>query len=195
MKQTNPTYKTKLFYGLLVIVPIAAIIVVLAKIIELIELLAKSLGLDSYLSTSIVIVLALAGIILLCYGIGSLVHTRIGSWSFDKFEQLLLTKIPGYRIIKNIFIDVSGENVKAYKPALLKLGSDGTAVLGFIMEYNENGTTTVFVPHSPVLTVGTIYVVENNRVTPLESGHLAMINCLSEWGTGSSKVLGTTEMK
>lgn len=177
------------------LVPIAAIVVVLARIIELIEMLAKSLGLDSYLSISLVIVLALAGIILICYGVGSLVHTRIGSWSFDKFEQLLLTKIPGYRIIKNTFIDVSGENVKAYKPALIKLGLDGAAVLGFMMEYNENGTITIFVPNSPVLTVGTIYIVEENRVTPLESGHLAMINCLSEWGTGSNKVLGTTEMK
>lgn len=177
------------------IVPIAAIVVVLARIVELIELLAKSLGLDSFLSAGLVIVLALAGMILLCYGVGSLVHTRIGSLSFDKFEKLLLTKIPGYRIIKNIFIGVSGENVKAYKPALIKLGPDGAAVLGFIMEYNENGTITVFVPHSPVLTVGTIYIVEENRVTPLESGHLTMINCLSEWGTGSSKVLGTTEMK
>lgn len=177
------------------IVPIAAIVVVMAKIVELIELLAKSLGLDSFLSAGLVIVLALAGMIILCYGVGSLVHTKIGSWSFDKFEKLLLTKIPGYRIIKNIFIGVSGENVKAYKPALIKLGPDGAAVFGFIMEYNENGTITVFVPHSPLLTVGTIYIVEKNRITLLESGHLAMINCLSEWGTGSSKVLGTTEMK
>ena len=118
MKQTNPTYKTKLLYGLIVIVPIAAIVVVMARIVELIELLAKSLGLDSFLSAGLVIVLALAGMIILCYGVGSLVHTRIGSWSFDKFEKLLLTKIPGYRIIKNIFIGVSGENVKAYQTCI-----------------------------------------------------------------------------
>ena len=177
------------------IVPIAAIIVVLARIVELIEMLAKSLGLGSFLNAGLFIVLALAGITLLCYGVGSLVHTRIGSWSFDKFEKLLLTKIPGYRIVKNIFIGISGENVKAYKPALIKLGPDGAAVLGFIMEYNQNGTVTVFVPHSPVLTVGTIYVVEKNQATLLDSGHIAMINCLSEWGTGSNKVLGNTEMK
>ena len=34
---------------------------------------------------------------------------------------------------------------KLIKPALIKLGPDGAAVFGFIMEYNENGTITVFV--------------------------------------------------
>lgn len=195
MKQNNPTYKSKLLYGLIVIVPLAAIVVVLEKIVELLNMLAKSLGLDSSLSAGLVIVLALAGLILLCYGVGSLVHTRIGGWSFDKFEKLLLSQIPGYRIVKNVFIGVSGENVKAYKPALIKLGPDGVAVFGYIMEYNENGSITVYVPNSPVLTIGAIYIVEENRVTLLDSGHLTMINCISEWGIGSSKVVGATQLK
>jgi len=172
----------------------AIILIVLVKLVELLNKLSKAVGLESALSAFVLILLVITGFVLLCYGAGSLVHTKVGGWSFDKFEKLILAQVPGYRIIKNIIIGVSEEKVKSYKPALIQLGPKGTAIMGFVMEENGNETITVFVPNSPVLTMGNIYIVEKNRVTLLESGYLDMFNCISEWGTGSGKVVGTVNI-
>jgi len=37
------------------------------------------------------------------------------------------------------------------------------------MEENDNGSMTVFVPSSPAITVGTVYIVKRSRVTILET--------------------------
>jgi len=59
------------------------------------------------------------------------------------------------------------------------------------MEGNDNGSVTVFVPSSPAITVGTVYIVKRSRVTILEAGTMEIAVCLSQWGIGSRKILDT----
>ena len=129
MKKSKPNFKTKLVYGLIVIVPVAVIIVILAKLIELLDKVAKTVGLHSTLGAGLAIFLSLILLLVICYGIGVLVHTKIGSLSFNKFEQSVLLQIPGYRIISNILKGFAEEQVETYQPALIQLGQAGTAVL------------------------------------------------------------------
>jgi len=57
------------------------------------------------------------------------------------------------------------------------------------MEGNDNGSVTVFVPSSPAITVGTVYIVKRSRVTILEAGTMEIADGLSQWGIGSRKIL------
>lgn len=191
MKKSKPNFKTKLVYGLIVIVPVAVIIVILAKLIELLDKVAKTVGLHSTLGAGLAIFLSLILLLVICYGIGVLVHTKIGSLSFNKFEQSVLLQIPGYRIISNILKGFAEEQVETYQPALIQLGQAGTAVLGFVMEENDNDTITVFVPSVPAITVGSLHIVERNRVFLLEVTHREIVNCITEWGVGSNKIVGS----
>ena len=84
------------------------------------------------------------------------------------------------------------EKRTAYPAAIVRLYGPGTAVLGFIMEENENGSLTVFVPSAPALTVGSLHVVDRERVTILEAGGMDITNCISQWGIGLQNILGTT---
>lgn len=59
------------------------------------------------------------------------------------------------------------------------------------MDQNEDGTLTIFVPASPALTVGTVHVVNPDRVTRLEAGISEFTGCVSQWGIGSRKVLSS----
>jgi len=73
---------------------------------------------------------------------------------------------------------------------LVQLFGPGTAVFGFVVEEHENDRLTVFVPSAPAITVGSVHIVERDRVTLLEASAVEVTSCVSQWGIGSRRVLG-----
>ena len=181
-------FKTNVIYGLLVLVPAAIIFLLLAKIIEILEKTAVAFNLKSTISFVIAVMLGLLLLFFLCFVIGAFVRTRIGSLSLERLERKVLNQIPGYEIISNVLKGFA-EKRTAYQAAMIQLYDQGTAVLGFIMEENDNGSLTVFVPSAPTLTVGSLHLVDRERVTILEAGSMDVTNCISQWGIGSQKIL------
>ena len=193
MKNNKSVFRTNVIYGLLVLVPLAVIVLLLAKIVEILENIAAPLNLQSATSVIGAIILALLLVLLLCFVVGAFVRTRLGSWSLDRFERTILKQIPGYTIISNALKGFA-EKKTAYRAALIRLYGPGTGVLGFVMEENNNGSLTVFVPSVPTLTVGSLHVVDSERVTMLEAGSIDVTNCISQWGIGSQKILGGSSL-
>lgn len=190
MENLKSVFRANLFQGLLVLVPFAIIFLLLLKIVEILEAIAKPLGLTSITSTVLVVFLGLLVLLCLCLVVGAIVRTRMGSWSFDRVEEKIFKHVPGYEIISNLlrgFVDES----TVYPAAMVRLYQPGTAVLGFVMEENENGTVTVFVPSAPTLSVGSLHIVDRERVTILETGAKDLTECVSQWGIGSGKILGS----
>ena len=191
MKKSKSVFRTNVIYGLLVLVPAAIIFLLLVKIVEILENMAAPLNLESSTNVVVAILLGLLLLLLLCFVVGAFVRTRIGSWSLERLEGKILNQIPGYAIISNMLRGFA-EKRTAYPAAMVRLYGPGTAVLGFIMEENENGSLTVFVPSAPALTVGSLHVVDRERVTILEAGFMDVTNCISQWGIGLQNILGTT---
>jgi uncharacterized membrane protein len=191
MKKSKSVFRTNVIYGLLVLVPAAIIFLLLVKIVEILENMAAPLNLESSTNVVVAILLGLLLLLLLCFVVGAFVRTRIGSWSLERLEGKILNQIPGYEIISNMLRGFA-EKRTAYPAAMVRLYGPGTAVLGFIMEENENGSLTVFVPSAPALTVGSLHVVDRERVTILEAGFMDVTNCISQWGIGLQNILGTT---
>lgn len=186
--------KTNLIYGVLALIPIMAIAVVLGFGAEMVNTLMTKLGFDSMSSAFLALLLTLVSTLVAIYVLGMIVHTRVGNWTFDVIERKLLSQIPGYRIISGVlkgFVETSDE----YRPALVSLYQPGTAVLGFVMEENDNDTFTIFVPTTPAMTVGTLHIVNKPLVTLLEASHVDTINCFTDWGIGSRKILGKQKLK
>ena len=101
MKKIKSVFKTNVIYGLLVLIPCAIIVLLLAKIVEILESIAKPLNLQSATSVVGAIILAVLLVLLLCFIVGAFVRTRLGSWSLERFERTILKQIPGYEIISN----------------------------------------------------------------------------------------------
>ena len=193
MKKNKSVFRTNVIYGVLVLVPLAVIVLLLAKIVEILEKIAEPLNLQSYTSVIGAVILAVALVLTLCFVVGAFVRTRLGSWSLERFEGTILKQIPGYEIISNALKGFA-EKKTAYRAALVQLYGPGTGVLGFVMEENDNGSTTVFVPSVPTLTMGSLHVVDRERVTMLEAGSIDVTNCISQWGIGSRKILGSSQL-
>ena len=187
-KQKSYAFAKNTIYGLLVITPLAVIFLFMMKLVEVLEKLAIPLGLESGAGVIAVFVIAIVLVLLIGYIVGSTVNRLI---TFDQFEESLLKKLPGYEIISTI-VKGFGKGESGYPAALVKLSSSEAAVFAFVMEENDNDLITVFVPSTPALTVGTVYVVNRESVTLLESTASDMMNCVSQWGIGTKKLLGNT---
>lgn len=187
-ENSKSVFKTNVVYGLLVLVPAAIILLLLIKIVEILEETAAAFNLQSTTSLIFAALLALLLLLILCFVIGAFVRTRIGAWSLERLERRILNQIPGYEIISNVLKGFAEKRI-AYPAAMIRLYDQGTAVLGFIMEEGENAGLTVFVPSAPMLTVGSLYVVDRERVTILEAGSMDVTNCISQWGIGLQKML------
>ena len=186
--------KINIIYGVLVIVPLAVIFLFLSKIVEILEKVAKPLGLESYFSAGLALIIGLILLLTVCFFIGILVRTGLGAWSFERLENKVLKQIPGYQIISRALKGFAGEET-AYPKALVRLFGTEAAMLGFIMEENDNGSVTVFVPSSPAITVGTVYIVERSQVTFLEASMMEIADCISQWGIGSRKLLAKRNLE
>lgn len=189
MKNSKNWFRTNLGYGLVVIVPLAVVLLLLAKVVELLQSAAAAMELESALGASVAIVLAIVLVLLACVAVGAVVRTRLGTLSFNKVEQTLLRHIPGYELLGNILKGFAKDQ-SAYAPVMLQLHGPGSAVFGLVMEEQDNGVLVVFVPSAPALTVGSVHVVERDRVTFLETSPVELVNCISQWGVGADKALG-----
>jgi uncharacterized membrane protein len=191
MKRIN--FKSNVFYGALVVVPVIIFVVLIVELLDILQSISLALGFESDIDSGLAIVLAILAMIAVCYGIGVIVQTRIGSMSFSSLEKRVLNHIPGYSIISNALKGFA-DNETSYAPVLARLSESGAAVMGVVIEENDNDTVTVFVPTSPVITVGTVYILERNRVSYLDASTMDFVNCVTEWGVGSSKLLGDTKI-
>jgi len=189
MKKSKSWFKTNLVYGLAVLVPVAILILLFANLVKLLQAVAASLGLESALGAGAAIAIALLFLLLVCLGMGAIVRTNIGSWSFKKFEDVILQRVPGYQLIGNVLKGFTKDK-DAYPAVMVRLHGPGSAVFGLVMEEHQNGVLTVFLPSAPALTVGSLHVVERDRVTFLDASTVDVANCISQWGIGSEKVLG-----
>ncbi len=188
MKKQKKTFKTNVIYGLIILIPLTIIVLIIVKIVEILDGLAVSLGIQSVAGVGIAIIMALILLILSCFVIGVFVRTRIGSWSHEKLENAGLKRLPGYQIISNILKGFA-ENNSSYPAAMVQLYGPGTAVLGFIMEESDSASVTVFVPTTPVITIGNIYIVDRERVTRLDVTANDVTECISQWGVGAQKII------
>jgi uncharacterized membrane protein len=189
MKKSKSWFKTNLAYGLMIVVPLAVLALLLAKLVELLQGVAASMRLESTLGAGLAVVIAFMVLLIVCLTLGAIVRTRIGSWSFERIERMILQRVPGYELIGNILKGFVMQK-DAYPAVLVQLHGPGTAVFGLVMEEHANGVLTVFLPSAPALTVGSLHVVERDRVTFIDASTVDVANCISQWGIGSQKVLG-----
>jgi uncharacterized membrane protein len=189
MSNTNRSFiKTTVIGGLVVIVPLSLIVIIFgdlfATLMKITQPVAQYLPFNELVNTMLVTLLAIIGILFICFLTGLIVRTSWGVAGKDWFEHRILNKIPTYNLVKNLTHRFAGEEGTQFMPAEIDLHSSDCAVLGAIVEELSDGRLAVFVPVTPAATVGQIYLVPDNRVKRLDASLGATINCITEWGTG-----------
>lgn len=185
--------RTTLLGGFAAMLPMALVIVVFRWIFTLVTTwlapLVDLINTDSRLEKALVYLFIIATILALFFFVGLIIRTRIGRF-FDKvFEDKYLSRIPGYKIVKETVQQFFGKGKTFFsKVVLVDVFNCGTLMTGFVTD-RTNFYTTVFVPTGPNPTSGNIYHVPNARVfetdMAIDSAMKSIISC----GAGSDEIL------
>jgi uncharacterized membrane protein len=130
---------------------------------------------------------ALLGLVLLFLGL--VARSNTGRRVRELLEDVVMSKIPGYLIIKTIAADfATGEGSEDFRPALVSF--DDNAVLGFIVEESaDTDLFTVFVPGAPGAASGGVVLVSRSRVQPLATPLATARRSLKLRGLGLQKLV------
>jgi uncharacterized membrane protein len=170
--------------GLLVVVPLYLVTLLLLKAISSAMAVVRPIAglLPDWLpAAQILSVLLVLGICLL---VGIFVRTQFGSDIWERIQQPIVQKVPGYASIRNLTQQLAGESrSNAWKPALAEI--EEALVPAFIIEELEDGRSTVFVPSVPTPLAGAVYILTPDRVHAVDIPFTQAIKAITQWGAGS----------
>jgi len=180
--------KTTMLGGLLVILPLALIVFLLWRAIGMVRK-----GLEPIVSifpepvifpelTDVFIVVAT------CFLTGLIFRTRIGDRLYEAGEHHILSRIPGYTLLRSLSRQIAGKGEGVtFSAALVEI--EEALVPAFLVEEHDDWSFTVFVPASPTPTVGSLYILPGPRVHPVNVPFAKAVECLTQWGVGSKELL------
>ena len=192
MKQTMIAVSKALTRGLLIVVPVYLAILLLLKgmksVAKLVRpftaLLPEWVPAEEFLS--LLLVLAI------CAVIGATVGTRMGRGAREWLERTVFERIPGYGVIRSLTNQMAGRSREnTWRAALVEV--EDALVPGFIIEEFEDGRYTVFVPSIPTPFAGAVYVLERQRVHPVNVPFTDAIRVVSRWGSGAKGLVAAME--
>lgn len=195
MKTLRSRIRNNIVYGAIALLPIAILVYITIHLFEYmtnaIKTLSPYLGPNPYVEFGAIFIVTMGTLFCICYLVGALISTQIGAVTFGKLNTKLSEAFPVYEVVANLLGSIAGKEI-SYPPALITLSAPGTAVIGFVMEDEGDAFLTVFVPNTPLLSVGAIYVVERSRVQLIDGSSMGAANCIAQWGLGLKKFRGAS---
>ena len=192
MKQVVALLSKALFRGLLIVVPVYFAVLLLLKgmksvanlVRPLAQLLPDWVPAEEFLS--LLLVLAI------CVAIGASVGTRVGQRVRNWIEKTVFERIPGYALIRSLTHQVAGQSRgSTWKAALIEI--EDALVPAFVIEELEDGRYTVFVPSIPTPFAGAVYVLDRQRVHPVDVPFTDAVRVVSRWGSGAKDLVAAMD--
>ncbi|MGL6112264.1 MAG: hypothetical protein ACRC2B_19395 [Rubrivivax sp.] len=183
---------TTLLGGLVFLLPLIVVLAVLGQGLALVARVAQPLaGLVSTHEVGGVAVaslVALALLLLLCYGAGLLARAAVGRTLSENFEDRLHALYPRYTVIKGMAQGFSAAAVKSKLKTVL-VSFDDHQQMAVEVERLDDGRVVVFLPGAPDPWSGNVVLVPRDRVSamPVEIGALQRV--LKGIGRGSAALL------
>ncbi len=165
--------RDRLIDGVLMALPLGAVAYLVLKVVgvlvPLLKPAAQLLPPDHFFGVLAIDLLALALLALGLVGMGVFSRSKAGRRVAETLERLVLSKIPGYLMVKSIAADFSStEHDEGLRPALVSF--DDHQVLGFVVEQDlVADRVAVFLPGAPSPGGGNVVVVPAARVRLLDA--------------------------
>jgi uncharacterized membrane protein len=129
--------------------------------------------------------LAIIVFLLVCIIAGFLIRISFLKNVSDKIDGTVGQIIPGYNQIKsqtNKQLGIEKKEDPVYPACLVKVQDLWQP--GYIIEDNQDGTNTVFVPQAPTYANGQVYVVQKDQLKRLQIDSKTLNNILKQLGKG-----------
>ncbi len=188
MKEFRKSVLQPLFVGFLFLVPIYLAILLMLKAMKSVGKLVQPVVRLLPGSFPAETVISLLLVVILCILVGWLLGTKLGQAMRTRIERSLFQKIPGYEVVRSMTRQLAGQGQESeWQPALAEI--EDALVPAFIVEELDDGRFTVFVPSSPTPLAGAIYILNPERVHPLNVPFTQLVKAVTRWGTGSKALV------
>ena len=131
-------------------------------------------------------------IVVICFLVGLEVRTKLGNWIHINVEEKILTKIPGYSMVKgaiNQLISTDKKTKPFSQVVLFKLFNNDVLLTGVITDDEDEEYVTIFCATAPNPTSGFIYHVLRKDVFLIDVGVEDTMRTVFSGGSGSSMLI------
>jgi len=187
MKTITKFLMVTLVGGLLVVLPVWVSLLLLLKAIK--GAMAMLMPIAKLLPQWFVHekVAALMLLLAICFAVGLLIRTRAGQRLGHWLAGHIFDRIPGFSLMRGITRQLAGKKgEQAFQPALVEI--EDALVPAFIIEKHADGQFTVFVSSSPTPMAGAIYILQPERVHPVDVPLRKAMMCVTRWGAGAAEL-------
>jgi uncharacterized membrane protein len=131
-------------------------------------------------------------LLVLSFCAGLIAKTRLGRGCVAWIEKVLLSKMPGYVLVRNMVGDLVSSldslgREQQQRSVLVRF--DDTWQLGIVVDQFASGLLSVFVPGAPSPLSGSLCFVEPDRVRPSGLSVHETTELLKRLGVGSAREL------
>jgi uncharacterized membrane protein len=183
--------KTTILGGLVFLVPVVALVVVLAKVYEVMltvaEPMADVIPIEVIGGVAIANIIAALIVLSICFIAGLIARAEPARRLTQRIEDALLHKIPGYAFVKGMTRSLSPEEAGSMPAVLVSLGYSSR--VGLEVEKADAERVVVYFPGSPNAWSGEVRIVENDQVQQLDEPMGAVIEHAVQLGRGSHAML------
>lgn len=163
--------KTTVIGGVVFLVPVVVLLLVLNEAVALMLLIAEPLAdvvpMDSIAGVATANVIAVFAILLACFVAGLIARTRSVTRLAEKLERAILSKLPGYAMIKSIATTLDPSQQAELQPVLVNF--DVRSRLGLEVEQVGEDRRVVYFPGAPNAWAGIVEIVPAERVEKLDA--------------------------
>ena len=192
MKKIFDFVKAMVIGGVLFFIPLIILIVILQKAFQIAAALVmpiiKLLNVTHIFGIGVEIIVAIAIILFILYLGGLISKTSRAKKAVKKIEDALLSKVPGYDMIKNMgesFVGFEGNT--SISTVLARI--EDAWQYGFLIEEIEGEQYAVYVPGAPNPMSGSVYFLEKARIKKTNIPLQAAMKSLRGLGIGSNELL------
>jgi uncharacterized membrane protein len=184
--------KTTLIGGILFLIPISICVLIIGKaykvMVRLAAPLADWLPIDTVGGIAKANLLAVIAIVAVCFAAGLLSRSRLASRLIESLESGVLHSIPGYTFIKGLTGGLAGDDEETHLAPVLARFDDAWQI-AFQVEHLSDGRIVLFIPGAPDPWSGSLMIMSDDRVQPLDRTMAAAVRNIRALGQGSSELL------
>ena len=164
--------KTTAIGGLIFLLPLAVIGGLLGYVFNVVlliyEPLKEYLPVSTAIGTAVLFLTAVGILVMLCFFCGLAARRAIARKFSQTIEKHLVMVFPKYAIYKDILAGNIGGDAHAPSLVPVTIQFDDTIRIGYEAGRTERGLVIVYLPGSPDPWMGSVALVESDRIQPLD---------------------------
>ena len=189
--------KTTVIGGLVVIIPVAILIYAVGEIfVTLIDVttpLTSWMPFHPAVNALLASTAAIAITVAIFFLAGLLVNTLWGNAVRNWLEKKIFSRIPMYSALKGLTQRFTGIEHAGFPVVEIDLYGSECRVLGVAVEKLPGNRQAVYIPSSPVATIGQMAVVPDAAIHEIDASLTDMFTAVSQMGIETQKLYGKTD--